>query len=160
VLLLPLPEILDPFLALIRSPLSTGPITSAALSSLSSFLESGLISLTSVDLKPALSDLSNALAKCKFEANDVSSDEVVTLRILNLIRDCILKDVGSMLGNFEICEMIEPVLTTCCQLRLSGGESLARPRIQLTEPYRDSKALCFRYHACGVEEDFLPTQST
>ena len=115
--------VLEPFLSLIRSPLSTGPITSAALNSLSVFFNSGVVGPSSCDLRPALAEMSSAVAHCKFEASDVSGDEVVTLRIVSLVRDWMLGPVGSLLGDFEVCEMLEAVLTTCCQMRLSGRSS-------------------------------------
>jgi golgi-specific brefeldin A-resistance guanine nucleotide exchange factor 1 len=117
---LPIPILLDPFLALIKSQLSTGPITSVVLNSLSVFIHSGIIFIDGVDVVDALSTLSHAVAHCKFEASDVSGDEVVTLRILTVIHDCILSEAGQLLGDFEICEMLETVLTTACQIRLSG----------------------------------------
>ncbi|KAG5645886.1 hypothetical protein DXG03_005033 [Asterophora parasitica] len=116
--------ILAPFFAIIRSPLSTGPITSAALSALHSLFVCGLISPTSVSLEQALVELSSTVAHCKFEASDSSGDEVVLLRIMAVIEDCLCGDVGSVLGDIEVCEMLETVLTTCCQIRLS--ETLRR----------------------------------
>src|SRR5271154_4691948 len=78
---LPLPNLLAPFFAIIRSPISTGPITSAALSALHSFFVCGLVSPTSMALDTALVELSNTVSHCKFEASDSSGDEVVLLRI-------------------------------------------------------------------------------
>ncbi|KAI5983797.1 hypothetical protein EDD15DRAFT_2485980, partial [Pisolithus albus] len=115
-----LPALLGPFLSLIRSPLSTGPITSAALSSVHNFFVCDLISSDSLGLDSALSELSSAVSHCKFEASDSSGDEVVLLKIMTVIHDCICgSSVGPMLGDVEICEMLETVLTTCCQMRLS-----------------------------------------
>ncbi|KAG8936237.1 GDP/GTP exchange factor for ARF [Tulasnella sp. 418] len=116
---LPLTTILSPFLALIRSPLSTGPITSTALASIQAFFTAGLITPNSPNVEPALIDLSNALAHCKFEASDSSSDEVVLLRILTIINSCLASAVGETVGDVEVCEMLETVLTICCQMRLS-----------------------------------------
>lgn len=117
---LPLPELIGPFFALIRSPLSNGPITSAALSALHSFFVCNLISATSVSLEPALVELSSTVSHCKFEASDSSGDEVVLLKIMTVIHDCIsASSVGAFLGDVEICEMLETVLTTACQMRLS-----------------------------------------
>ncbi|KAI6116902.1 hypothetical protein EDD16DRAFT_1693169 [Pisolithus croceorrhizus] len=108
-----LPALLGPFLSLIRSPLSTGPITSAALSSVHNFFVCDLISSDSLGLDSALSELSSAVSHCKFEA-------IVLLKIMTVIHDCICgSSVGPMLGDVEICEMLETVLTTCCQMRLS-----------------------------------------
>ncbi|PFH49117.1 hypothetical protein AMATHDRAFT_148392 [Amanita thiersii Skay4041] len=114
-----LTTLLAPFFAIIRSPLSTGPITSAALTALHSFFVCGLIVPGSPSLDQALVELSNTVSHCKFEASDSSGDEVVLLKILTVIQDCLCSKVGSGLGDIEICEMLETVLTTCCQMRLS-----------------------------------------
>ncbi|KAI0797843.1 Sec7-domain-containing protein [Abortiporus biennis] len=115
----PLTTLLTPFFAIIRSPLSTGPITSAALSSLHSFFLCDLISSDSIGLDVALVELSSTVSRCKFEASDSSGDEVVLLKIMTVIQDCMCGTVGDTLGDIEICEMLETVLTTCCQMRLS-----------------------------------------
>ena len=117
----PLSTLLAPFFAIIRSPLSTGPITSAALSSLHGFFVCGLISPKSISLEQALTELSSTVSHCKFEASDSSGDEVVLLKIMTVIQDCMCGyGVGDLLGDVEVCEMLETVLTTCCQMRLSG----------------------------------------
>ncbi|TFK25038.1 Sec7 domain-containing protein [Coprinopsis marcescibilis] len=121
---LDLATLLGPFFAIIRSPLSTGPITSSALSALHSFFISGIISTKSPLLEQVLVELSNTISHCRFEASDSSGDEVVLLRIMTVIQDCLCNPVGSVLGDIEVCEMLETVLTTCCQMRLS--ETLRR----------------------------------
>ncbi|KAJ7197212.1 hypothetical protein GGX14DRAFT_471834 [Mycena pura] len=120
----PLTTLLAPFFAIIRSSLSTGPITSAALTSLHSFFVCGLISPQSSSLETALIELSSTVSHCKFEASDSSGDEVVLLRIMTVIHDCLCGSVGGGLGDVEVCEMLETVLTTCCQMRLT--ETLRR----------------------------------
>ena len=117
----PLPTLLAPFFAIIRSPLSTGPITSAALSALHTFFQCELIRPDAISVEAALSELSNTVSRCKFEASDSSGDEVTLLKIMTVIQDCMCGTVGDLLGDIEICEMLETVLTTCCQMRLSGG---------------------------------------
>ncbi|KAJ8519864.1 hypothetical protein ONZ45_g3215 [Pleurotus djamor] len=83
----PLPTLLAPFFAMIRSPLSTGPITSVALSSLHNFFVCGLISPNAMSLDVALAELSSTVSHCKFEASDSSGDEVVLLKIMTVIHD-------------------------------------------------------------------------
>lgn len=117
---LPLNTLLSPFLAIIRSPLSTGPITSAALTALHNFFVCGIIYPDAVSLQSCLGELSVALSSCKFEASDSSGDEVVLLKIMTVIHDAMCGNVGLTLGDIEICEMLETVLTTSCQMRLSG----------------------------------------
>ncbi|KAJ3572817.1 hypothetical protein NP233_g2836 [Leucocoprinus birnbaumii] len=114
-----LPVLLNPFFAILRSPLSTGPITSAALSALHSFFSCGLINPNCRSLDQALAELSSTVSHCKFETSDTSGDEVVLLKILTVIHDSLCGSVGSNLGDVEVCEMLETVLTTCCQMRLS-----------------------------------------
>ena len=48
---------------------------------------------------------------------------MVLLKIMTVIQDAMCGDVGLMLGDIEICEMLETVLTTSCQMRLSGMSS-------------------------------------
>ncbi|GJJ12038.1 hypothetical protein Clacol_006279 [Clathrus columnatus] len=119
ILALPLSTILAPFLALIRSPLSNGPITSAALMSLHTFFVSGIIGPSSVDVGLAISAFSNTISNCKFENSESSGDEVVLFRIVSVIKECFCGTVGHILGDVEVCEMLETVLTISCQLRLS-----------------------------------------
>ncbi len=50
---------------------------------------------------------------------------MVLLKIMAVIHDAMSGSVGLMLGDIEICEMLETVLTTSCQMRLSGMSSTA-----------------------------------
>lgn len=118
-----LTDILAPFLSIIRSPLSTGPITSAALSALHSFFSCGLFLKNDPSVDVALVAVSSSVSHCKFEASDSSGDEVVLLRILTIIEDCMCGVWGTRLGDIEVCEMLETVLATCVQMRLSGLSS-------------------------------------
>jgi brefeldin A-resistance guanine nucleotide exchange factor 1 len=117
---LPLTTLFAPFFALIRSPLSTGPITSAALWAIHNLFIAGFVTPNSPGLDAALAELSNTVSHCKFEASDASGDEVVLYRIMAVIECCMCGSVGNVLGDVEVCEMLETVLTTCCQMRLSG----------------------------------------
>lgn len=117
-------EIFTPFFSLIRSPLSTGPITATALSAVHTFFVSGFVTPAAPGLESFLSELSNTVSHCKFEASDASGDEVVLLRIMAVIKECLCCAAGDHLGDVEVCEMLETVLTTCCQMRLSGAPSI------------------------------------
>lgn len=116
----PVSHILAPFLELIRSPLSTGPITTAALTALHNLLLSGLLTIDSPGIVPALTYLSHVVSHCKFETSDTSSDEIVLLKIITLVADAVSRPLGHLFGDTEICEMLETVLTTSCHTRLSG----------------------------------------
>jgi brefeldin A-resistance guanine nucleotide exchange factor 1 len=91
---------------------------------LHAFFVNGLIRPDSLNLEEALGELSHTVSHCKFEASDSSGDEVTLLKIMTVIEDCMTSAVGQNVGDIEICEMLETVLTTCCQMRLS--ETLRR----------------------------------
>lgn len=118
---IPLPTLLSPFIALIRSQLSTGPITLAALSSIQTFFAYGLIRPASPGVRPALRELSNAISHCKFEGSDSSSDEVVLLKIISLSQECVCGACGTLLDDESVCDLVETILGISCRLRLNGA---------------------------------------
>ena len=75
-----------------------------------------------MDIGPALTALSNALSRLQFEGSDPAGDETVLFRMLAVIDACITSPVGVQLGDVEICELLEAVLTICCQMRRSGTQ--------------------------------------
>ncbi|GAA5913201.1 Arf family guanine nucleotide exchange factor GEA2 [Sporobolomyces salmoneus] len=111
--------LLHPFLEVIRSPETSGPITATALSSIDKFLTYSILSPTSPNLSLAMAQLSTAGTHCKFEASDSVSDEVVLLKILDVLRNCLTGKHASVLSDESVCEMMETGLSMCCQMRLS-----------------------------------------
>ena len=63
--------------------------------------------------------LSAAITHCRFEASDSAADEIVLLRILNLMQGMLSGPGGDLLGDESLCEMMETGLSMCCQIRLS-----------------------------------------
>lgn len=116
---IPLTDILSPFLSIVRSPLSISPVTSSALSAIHSFFARGLFLLDDPSIDVALAEISSAVSHCTFEAGDSSDEEVVFLRILAVIEDCMCGSWSHRLGDNEAFEMLETVLATCVQMRLS-----------------------------------------
>ena len=84
----PIEEILDPFLMVIRSEETSGPITGQALSAVNKFLKT-LIYVDNVnDINDArikaLPSIADSVTHCRFEATDPDSDEVVLMKILQV----------------------------------------------------------------------------
>ncbi|BGP44136.1 GDP/GTP exchange factor for ARF [Rhodotorula kratochvilovae] len=111
--------LLHPFLEVVRSPETSGPITATALSSIDKFITYSILSPSSPNLALAMSQLSSAGTHCKFEASDSVSDEVVLLKILDVLRNCLTGRLGQVLSDESVCEMMETGLSMCCQMRLS-----------------------------------------
>lgn len=113
------PSLLHPFLQVIRSSSTSAPITSLALAAIRKFFAYKIITIDSPRISLAMHLLSAAITHCRFEATDSSADEIVLLRILNLMELMLSGPEGSVLGDESVCEMMETGLSMCCQARLS-----------------------------------------
>jgi hypothetical protein len=103
----------------IRSPSTSGQITSLALTAIMKFFSYRIITESSPRLAVAMQMLSSAVTHCRFEATDPGQDEVVLLRILKTMEMMLSGVGGGLLGDESICEMMETGLSMCCQTRLS-----------------------------------------
>ncbi|VDN06562.1 unnamed protein product [Thelazia callipaeda] len=99
---------LSPFLDVIRSDQTNGPVTAQALSSVSKFLSYGLIDSSSIKASNAVENIADAVTNAKFIGSaDSGRDEVVLLRILQVLRTLLLTPVGRLLSNESVCEMMQ-----------------------------------------------------
>ncbi|KAH0834479.1 hypothetical protein FOPE_03531 [Fonsecaea pedrosoi] len=113
------PELLHPFLQVIRSSSTSAAITSLAVISITKFFAYNIITVRSPRISQGMHLLSAAITHCRFEASDTAADEVVLLRILRLMELIISRPEGQLLGDESICEMMSTGLSMCCQSRLS-----------------------------------------
>ncbi|KAI8082800.1 uncharacterized protein BX664DRAFT_366573 [Halteromyces radiatus] len=111
--------LLNPFLEVIRSGNTTGPIAGTALGSVEKFLHYGIIGLHNPSIAFAMNALSSAATHCKFEASDAASDELVLLRMLQVLQVTLTSECGQVLSDEAVCEMMETGLSMCCQMRLT-----------------------------------------
>nr|ODN87173.1 Sec7 domain-containing protein [Cryptococcus depauperatus CBS 7841] len=136
-------DICAPFLALIRSPSTSGPITALALTSLHSILNLVFpLFLTpaprsfspSTSLQLALAHITAALSQCRFPSSSPQQDELVLLRLLGVIEVLVAplampgpssSDViGTFLdhmGDESVCELLEVALGMLARARLGEG---------------------------------------
>ncbi|OBZ90807.1 hypothetical protein A0J61_01144 [Choanephora cucurbitarum] len=112
-------NVLNPFLEVIRSGNTTGPIAGTALGSVEKLLHYGIIGISNSRVASAMNALSSAATHCKFEASDAASDELVLLRMLQVLQMAITSECGQVLSDEAVCEMMETGLSMCCQMRLS-----------------------------------------
>ncbi|KAI8838851.1 hypothetical protein BJ741DRAFT_562615 [Chytriomyces cf. hyalinus JEL632] len=113
-------HLLAPFLDVIKSGDTTGPITGAALSAVEKFITYKVIDPNHPSLPHAMSLLTHTVSNCKFEATDAVSDEVVLSKILRLIRVTVESEAGQKtLDDKAICEMVETAFGMCFQGRVS-----------------------------------------
>ncbi len=122
-------EFLSPFLEVIRSEDTTGPITGLALTSINKFLSYGLIEATCETAAPAIENIADAVTHARFVGTDPGSDEVVLMKILHVsfsLRQYVLFHVSrkgkvvllGMLISFDlrcICMIIRPSDSRCAR---------------------------------------------
>ncbi|CCH44065.1 ARF guanine-nucleotide exchange factor 2 [Wickerhamomyces ciferrii] len=111
--------LLQPFLLVIKSSSTTGAITSLALDSLSKFLSYNIISSESKNLLFTLTHIISSLTHCRFEASEQSSDDAVLLKVLNLLETIINSELGDLLSDEVIYEVVQTSLSLACNKRRS-----------------------------------------
>jgi brefeldin A-resistance guanine nucleotide exchange factor 1 len=75
---------LGPFLEVIRSVETSGPITGMALSTVHRLLSQGFVDKAAPSASAAMHSIADAVAHCRFEETDHDSDEVVLAKILQV----------------------------------------------------------------------------
>ncbi|KAK7082263.1 G-box binding factor [Halocaridina rubra] len=110
---------LDPFLAVIRSEDTTGPVTKSALAAVNRMLNYGLITGESVSAANAVEAVAAAVTHARFVGTDQGADEVVLWEILTVLRTLILGPVGHLLTNESVCEILNSSFRICFETRLS-----------------------------------------
>lgn len=109
---------LGPFLDVVRSEV-VGPITGVALSSINKFLAYGLIDLSSPHAASGIESIADAVTHTKFMGTDLASDEVVLMKILQVLRTILLTPVGACMSNEAVCELMQTCFKICFEMRLS-----------------------------------------
>ncbi|XP_026566755.1 Golgi-specific brefeldin A-resistance guanine nucleotide exchange factor 1 isoform X1 [Pseudonaja textilis] len=110
---------LRPFLEVIRSEDTTGPITGLALTSVNKFLSYGLIDSNHEGAAEGMENLADAVTHARFVGTDPASDEVVLMKILQVLRTLLLAPVGAHLTNESVCEIMQSCFRICFEMRLS-----------------------------------------
>ncbi|XP_061379178.1 Golgi-specific brefeldin A-resistance guanine nucleotide exchange factor 1 isoform X2 [Danaus plexippus] len=110
---------LSPFLEVIRSKETTGPVTSLALSAIHKFLSYGLIDPTHPSVPATVEDIADAVTHARFVGTDHSSDGVVLLKLLQVLHTLMLSPEGAMLTDESVCEIMLSCFRTCFETRLT-----------------------------------------
>ncbi|XP_066549516.1 Golgi-specific brefeldin A-resistance guanine nucleotide exchange factor 1 isoform X2 [Amia ocellicauda] len=110
---------LRPFLEVVRSEDTTGPITGLALTSVNKFLSYGLIDCSHEGAAEAIENMADAVTHARFVGTDPASDEVVLMKILQVLRTLLLTPVGAHLTNESVCEIMQSCFRICFEMRLS-----------------------------------------
>ncbi|KAI4455886.1 guanyl-nucleotide exchange factor [Holotrichia oblita] len=110
---------LGPFLEVIKSDDTTGPVTNLALSAVNKFLSYGIIDATHSSVPSTVKSIADAVTHARFVGTDQSSDSVVLMKILQVLRTLTLSPEGSTLTNENLCEIMLSCFKICFEARLS-----------------------------------------
>lgn len=110
---------LSPFLDVIKSEETTGPITSLALSTINKFLSYGLIDPTHPSLAATVEAIADAVTHARFVGTDQASDGVVLMKIVQVLRTLLLNPEGTVLTNESVCEVMLSCIRICFEPRLN-----------------------------------------
>ena len=116
---LTLPVILSPFLDLLSSGNTTGPIASAVFTSLTKFLSYNLLQGTPEQLTDMMASFADSVTNFKFEPTDAEADGVVLMRFLQVLESCLESNAGAFLTDEAVCKMMETCFVMCSQMRIS-----------------------------------------
>ncbi|KAF7995834.1 hypothetical protein HCN44_006941 [Aphidius gifuensis] len=111
--------ILAPFLEIIRSEETTGPVTSLALAAVYKMICYGLIDHEHPTIGSCVEAVADAVTHARFVGTDTSSDGVVLMRVLQVLRALVLSQPGDNLSDESICEIMLSCFRICFETRLS-----------------------------------------
>ncbi|CAB1312588.1 unnamed protein product, partial [Coregonus sp. 'balchen'] len=149
---------LRPFLEVVRSEDTTGPITGLALTSVNKFLSYGLIDANHEAAAEAIENMADAVTHARFVGTDPASDEVVLMKILQVLRTLLLTPVGAHLTNESVCEVMQSCFRICFEMRLSellrkSAEHTLVDMVQLLF----SRVPLFKMHICLCSLPQIPS---
>ncbi|XP_020226375.1 ARF guanine-nucleotide exchange factor GNOM [Cajanus cajan] len=108
---------LQPFLDVIQSDETGAPITGVALSSVYKILTLDVIDENTVNVGDAMHLVVDAVTSCRFEVTDPGSEEVVLMKILQVLLACVKSKASVMLSNQHICTIVN----TCFRIVHQAG---------------------------------------
>lgn len=103
---------LVPFLHVIRSEDTSGPITVMALNSIQKFISYELVHEFNGGTA-AVEAITDAVIHAHFVSSDSASDELVLAKILQVLHRLFTSPVGSLLSNEAVCELMQSSLRMC-----------------------------------------------
>lgn len=97
---------LQPFLDVIKSDETGAPITGVSLSSVYKFLNLEVLDSKSLNVDNALHLIVDAVTSCRFEVTDPASEEVVLMKILQVLLACMKNKASVSLNNQHVCSIV------------------------------------------------------
>jgi len=103
-------EVFDPFLSCITGA-TNAIVTESALHATHKFLMYGHITAGSFNAAAAMSNIAHSVAQCQFDAKSAGEAEVVYMKSLQLLVECLRCPAGALLTDDAVCAMVTQTYT-------------------------------------------------
>lgn len=111
---------LEPFLQILESEHASGIITGVAVSSLNKFLLYELLTAESPRAKEAINRIASAVSRCRFEETHRDTDEMVLMKLLELLEYCLRCNAGPLICDANVWQMVQ----TCYRISQQPRSSI------------------------------------
>ncbi|ETV96484.1 hypothetical protein, variant [Aphanomyces invadans] len=111
--------VLEPFVHVVESEKTSGFITGAAISSLNKFLLYGLIPPDGLRATEAINRIALCVSRCRFEETHRDVDEMVLMKLLELLEFCLRCEAGPLISGDNVWKMVHTCYSICTQARAS-----------------------------------------
>nr|AAA91150.1 GNOM [Arabidopsis thaliana] len=161
---------LQPFLDVIRSDETGAPIISIALSSVYKILNLNVIDQNTANIEDAMHLVVDSVTSCRFEVTDPASEEVVLMKILQVLLACMKNKASVMLSNQHVCTVVNTCFRVVHQAGMKGEllQRVARhtmhelvrcifshlPDVERTETTLVNRAGSIKQEKAGVDSDY------
>ncbi|ETV68231.1 hypothetical protein, variant 5 [Aphanomyces astaci] len=112
-------NVLEPFVHVVESEKTSGFITGAAISSLNKFLLYGLIPPDGLRATEAINRIALCVSRCRFEETHRDVDEMVLMKLLELLEFCLRCEAGPLISGDNVWNMVHTCYSICTQARAS-----------------------------------------
>ena len=90
----------------IKTDETSAPVTGVALSSIYKFLILEVVDMDTVNIADALHQIVDAVTSCRFEVTDPASEEVVLMKIHQVLLACMKNKDSAKLSNQHVCNIV------------------------------------------------------
>ncbi|CAI9096540.1 OLC1v1032716C1 [Oldenlandia corymbosa var. corymbosa] len=111
---------LQPFLDVIKSDETGAPITSVALSSVYKILTLDVLDLSTANIADAMHLVVDSVTSCRFTITDPASEEVVFMKVLQVLLACMKGKTSVVLSNQHVCNIVKTCILVVQQARTKG----------------------------------------
>lgn len=111
---------LQPFLDVIRSEQTGAPITGVALSSVYKILTLDILDMRTINIQDTMHLIVDAVTTCHFEVTDPVSEEVVLMKILQVLLACVKCKASVALSNQHVYNIVDTYFRVVQQTGAKG----------------------------------------